>query len=379
MPPNLQWTDEMTGTTARIAREDAEAARRILAINVTRIGDTLLATPALRAIARFFPNADINCLGHPKRVEVIQHLPYLKKVGSIDKRRALYRGWLDALHGPEYDWAFVWGEDTALVHYALRKAKYVVAARQRDAQLNSRLFCAVELPRRLSIHAVAWSMALPQAVGIPVDDHRLDYHVTEAESAAAVARLADDGITPGVPAPLIGMQVASFPTKSYRDWPIAHFVELTQRILVQWPKARFVLYGTADDKPRTMQLAARLDGMAVSYAGRLTLRETVAVMQQTDLYIGVDTGPTHLFSALQKPMVVLYHPSLPSALFKPLQHSALHAVDHPLAGPKADQTIPIADITVESVLAAVTEALERRPSSLPGMLSPGIDSHAQVF
>ena len=366
-------------TGAHIAPADAAAAKRVLVINVTRIGDTLLATPALRAIARFFPNASITCLGHPKRVEVLQHLPYLPKVGGITKRHALYRGWLDRLRGPEYDWAFVWGNDAALIRYALRKAARVVAARQPDAQLNARLFCAVQLPPRAGIHAVAWTLALPQAVGIPADGYRLDYRVTEEESAWAIARLAEAGISPGAKGPIIGMQVASFPTKRYRDWPIEQFIELTRRILARWPDARFVLYGAADDKPRTLQLAAQADGKAVSFAGQLTLRETVAVMQHTELYIGVDTGPTHLFSALQKPMVVLYHPSLPSALFKPLQHAALHAIDHPLAGPKADQTIPIGDITVELVFAAVIDALEHRPSSHPGMPAPGVDADAQAL
>ena len=369
----------MMDATIHIDAAGAAAAKRVLVINVTRIGDTLLATPALRAIARFFPNAGITCLGHPKRVEVIKHLPYLRKVGGITKRHALYRGWSDVLRGPEYDWAFVWGDDAALIRYALRKARHVVAGRQPDDLLNRRLFHAVQLPPRPGVHAVAWSLALPQAVGIPADGHRLDYQVTAEESAWAVARLAEDGIARDTQGPIVGMQVASFPTKRYRDWPIEHFIELTKRIIARWPGARFVLYGGTDDKPRTLQLAAQAQGKAVNYAGRLTLRETVAIMQQTDLFIGVDTGPTHLFSALQKPMVALYHPSLPSALFKPLQHSALHAIDHPLAGPDAASTIPIGDIQVDKVFAAVADALERRPSSHPGMLSPGIDAGAQSF
>ena len=137
-----------------ISRAQADAARRVLVINVTRIGDTLLATPALRGISQFFPQARLTCLGHPKRVEVVQHLPYLAKVGGITKRHALYRGWGDVLRGHEYDWAFVWGEDAALVRYALRKARHVVAARQRDAALNAKLFAAVDLPHRPDVHAV---------------------------------------------------------------------------------------------------------------------------------------------------------------------------------------------------------------------------------
>ena len=309
-----------------IGREQADAANRVLTINVTRIGDTLLATPALRAIAKFFPNARITCLGHPKRVEVVEHLPYLAKVGGITKRHALYRGWGDVLRGPEYDWAFVWGEDEALVRYALRKARHVVAARQRDAGLNGKLFTAVDLPHRPDVHAVAWTLALPEAVGVPAQGYRLDYVVTAEEAKVAAARLLEDRVRIAGNGPLIGMQVASFPTKPYRDWPIGHFVELAKRVLAQWPGAQFLLYGAAEDQVRIATLVAQLPDHATSYAGRLTLRETVAMMSLTDLYIGVDTGPTHLYSALQKPMVVLYHPALTQRQVSPAaaQRAACH-------------------------------------------------------
>lgn len=365
-----------------ISREQADAATRVLVINVTRIGDTLLATPALRAVARFFPNARITCLGHPKRVEVVENLPYLAKVGGITKRHALYRGWGDVLRGPEYNWAFVWGDDEALVRYALRKSKQVVAARQKSAALNAKLFAAVDLPHRPDVHAVAWTLALTEAVGIPAQGYRLDYAVTPDERQTAAARLAQHGVTAtGVaqgqaqglgPGPLIGMQVASFPTKPYRDWPAAHFSALAKRILTQWPRAQFLFYGGPDDAARIAPLVADLPGHAFSFAGQLTLRETVAVMSHTDLYIGVDTGPTHLYSALQKPMVVLYHPALPSSKFRPLQHAALQAIDHPLAGTPVDERVPIGDISVEMVFAAVSDVLNGKPSVRPGLPAAGL-------
>ena len=53
---------------------EASPVRSILVINVTRIGDTLLTTPCLRAIAAAYPQGALTFLGHPKRVEVIEHL-----------------------------------------------------------------------------------------------------------------------------------------------------------------------------------------------------------------------------------------------------------------------------------------------------------------
>ena len=50
----------------------SEAPASILVINVCRIGDTLLATPAIRALARMWPEARITVLGHPKRLDFVE-------------------------------------------------------------------------------------------------------------------------------------------------------------------------------------------------------------------------------------------------------------------------------------------------------------------
>ena len=60
----------------------------ILIINVSRIGDTLLATPAIRAVAKAFPGAAITFMGHPKRCEVVRHLPFISTVRGITKNWA---------------------------------------------------------------------------------------------------------------------------------------------------------------------------------------------------------------------------------------------------------------------------------------------------
>ncbi|MEO8385109.1 MAG: glycosyltransferase family 9 protein [Betaproteobacteria bacterium] len=355
--------------TKRISAEQALAAKRVLIINVTRIGDTVLATPAIRAIARFFPNASLTVLGHPKRVEVLAHIQTIQRIGGIDKRSALWRGWRDVITGPEYDWAFVWRNDEELVRYALRKARHVVAHRQQSERINSKLFAAVERIGDNQIHAVAWALSLPAAVGIPADGHQLDYRVSEAEAITARQRLQSD--FPNSKGPFIGMQVASFATKSYRDWPIGNFIELATRIAMANADARFVLYGAQSDQDRIAKLTSALPGKSKSYAGAFSLRETVAMMSCTDLYVGVDTGPTHLFGALKKPMVVLYHPSLRSALYKPLDAPALYVVDHPLAGPDATSDIPMMEISVDMVWQAVSAALRGDASTLPGLPAIG--------
>ena len=50
--------------------------RRILYINVSRIGDTLLVTPAVRAVAKAFPDASLTLLGHPKRMSTYKAIGF---------------------------------------------------------------------------------------------------------------------------------------------------------------------------------------------------------------------------------------------------------------------------------------------------------------
>lgn len=330
------------------SRTNSELRHSVLVINVSRIGDTLLATPAIRAIAHTYPDARITCLAHPKRAEVLEHLPFVYQVARITKRSAPFRGWWP---GRRYDLAFVFGFDEALVAYALRVAERVVAFRQRDTRLNERLYRVVEPPPFQSEHAVLQLLRLPAAVGIPPAGLRLAFQASAEETRWAEATLARE--IPRNASPLMGLQIASFPTKAYRDWPIEHFKTLCDQIRRRWPHAHFLIFGGPVERDRTRALAAHLGNAATHFAGRLSLRETGALMSRLDLYVGVDTGPTHIMSAFDIPLVGLYHGSSRSELIGPLEHPAFYPVDHPRAGPDCPIDAPMAEISVADVMARV--------------------------
>ena len=333
------------------------APQNILFINVCRIGDTLLATPALRALARAWPAARITALGHPKRAQVLEHLPWVERVAGITKASARLRA---RLPGARYDLALVYGFDEPLVAYALRAASRVVAFRQRDEALNRALFRAVPVPEFQSAHSVLLALKLTDALGIAQAGHRLDYRVSAAEAAWAEARLRADGASAA--APLIGLQIASFPTKAYRDWPEGHFLEFARRARSLWSGAHFLLFGGADDRARTGRLHESLGGACTNLAGALTLRQSAALLQRLHLYVGVDTGPTHLASCFDIPLVGLYHCYSPSRLIGALEHPRFHPVDHPRPYRCVEST-PMAEIGVEAVLAAAQRALAGQASA----------------
>jgi heptosyltransferase-3 len=84
-------------------------------------------------------------------------------------------------------------------------------------------------------------------------------------------------------------------------------------------------------------------------------------MSLTDLYIGVDTGPTHIMSAFDIPLVGLYHCLSSSKLTGPLEHPRLYAIDHPRLGKDCTEHSPMAEIRVETVFAQVARALTEHP------------------
>ncbi len=329
----------------------SEAPASILVINVCRIGDTLLATPAIRALARMWPEARITVLGHPKRVEVIEHLPFVAEVGAITKQRALFRGWLQA---SRYDLAIVYGHDQALVRYALRVARQVVAFRQQDAALNARLYRCVEEAPAYSEHAVDGALRLIKALGIPMAGKRLSFALHESERRAAADRLAALGLE-GVH-PLIGLKIASFPTKAYRDWPVDHFVELCERIRALWPDAGFIIFGGPDERDNIAAAQRRIGGRCAAFSD-LSLREAGAVMSLLDAYVGVDTGPTHIMGSFDIPIVAMFHCKLPRSLYGPLEHPCDFSLDHPRLGQACDETTAMAELSVDAVAGQLAAAL----------------------
>lgn len=322
---------------------------RILVINVARIGDTILAVPVLRALRAAYPEAEIVCLAHPKRVEVLQGLPQIDRSAAISKRSAPFMGRL----GKSYDLALVFGHEPSLLAYALRTARQVVALPTGNAAVDARLFAAI--PDKGIMHAVDDRLRWLEPLEIPATSRRLDYRVTDAERQAALNWIDEHC---GLRRPRVGFQIASFPTKAYRNWPLENFQNLGERLRRRYPEAEILIFGDRPDSVAGERLAKALGQQCHCLAGKLSLRQTLALMENLDLYVGVDTGPTHLAGALGVPMVAMYHCLHPGRYLAPLEHpNYLGVVDHPVDLAKASATCTMDEITVDAVWFHVERAL----------------------
>jgi heptosyltransferase III len=331
---------------------------RVLVIAVTRIGDTLLITPALRALKRAAPQGTLTCLAHPKRLEVLEHLPFLDELAPTTKYRAWWRG---RIGGKRYDYALVYGHDDALIRFADRVAERVIAFEQRVPALNACLFRVVP-PSTAHVHAVTERLLLVDALGVAADDLRLAYRVSDGEREWAQARVRKFAPEPAV---RIGLQLMSFPTKAYRDWPLDNYLALADQLQRALPQVHFALFGDQRGHAPAEKFRARFPDRTTNLAGALSLRESAAIMAQLHLYIGIDTGPSHLAGAVGIPMVVMYHWRHPGKFLAPLEHPApLHIIEHP--GP--DTMEGMGAIGVEQVWQEVQKILPQLgdPTRLAG-------------
>lgn len=339
--------------------------KRILAIHVARIGDTLLTTAALRHLSQVYPAAQIDFMGHAKRIGVLEGLPYIHRLSGISKKSAQFKGWYAQLIGRKpYDMAFVWGHDAELVAYARRVSKRVVISRQLDQAANRSADQVVDFPNDTNMLSEAEDKPLAQWILDVVEQGTCtkarslstDYVITPTEVAEAKALLLEHSDARS--AQYIGLVVESHPAGAHRDWPIENFVELTKRLTPEGNKPYFVLIGGELSEVKAKALSEFLGNRLIDLSGKLSLRQSAAIIGELDLYVAVDTGPSHIAAAVGTPSVVMFHCMRAGEyLLAPRHPARLTIVNHPTARVACTFETPMHAVSVERVLAAARAQL----------------------
>jgi ADP-heptose:LPS heptosyltransferase len=181
----------------------------------------------------------------------------------------------------------------------------------------------------------------------------------EVQKAAEVLAPLGDGAFLGVS---VGTKMQS------KDWGIENWSKTLARIGAEYPQYRLAVVGAASEF-ETSELAARHWGSQyVNLCGRLTPRETAAVLAKATAFLGHDSGPMHLAAAVQTPCVAVFAAIRRPAMWFPYgrQHRVLyHSV--PCANCGLATCIEhgkrcITSITVDEVTEAFRELLHPQDS-----------------
>lgn len=313
------------GAFAAVARPPAPAAppdnpRRILVIRLDLLGDLMLSVPAIRAVRRRWPRAELVALVLPYTAPLLAHIPEVDRVITFDPNRLRPSGtpwrpavWADLLglirrlRAQKFDAALaLYGPWAGLLAY-LSGARFRVGY---GAESHPKFF-NLALPGRRYLerrHEAEYTLSVAAAVGAVggPDDYWLR-PLPEAQ-ARLEARLAALGVPPGLP--LIGVQAGAANGAAKQWYPekwAAAAGELARR-----RGAGVILTGTARERPLAEAIRAALGVPAWNLAGETDIPGLVALLGRLELFLAGDTGPMHLATALGVPTVAVHGPTDPA-------------------------------------------------------------------
>ncbi len=103
-----------------------------------------------------------------------------------------------------------------------------------------------------------------------------------------------------------------------RRWPVENFAVLGRRILERWDDAIILITGAPAEAAGAEDLKNRIGhARAVSFAGKSKLSDLPLLYSVSALMVSNDSGPAHFASVTDMPTIVLFGPETPT-LYAPL-------------------------------------------------------------
>jgi ADP-heptose:LPS heptosyltransferase len=183
-----------------------------------------------------------------------------------------------------------------------------------------------EIDHPPGLHQVDRNLRLIQALGWKEKGEvfrRPRVFVSKAEEEEARARLLSLGVGEGERLVALhpGAGVAA------KRWPAERYASL-MAWLSRRAGLRLLLLGGPEERDLTDRVAALSGVSPVNLAGMLSLRGLMAILKQSHLMIGNDSGPTHLAAALGVPTVALFGGTNQAAEWAPIGER-VHLVQPP--------------------------------------------------
>lgn len=264
-----------------------KSVRRIVVTHFHYMGDVFFMTPAIAALKRRFPDAVIDAVVRSRGREVLLGNPNLREVVCFDRLCN------DRTREPRTDW----------------RGLFALARRLRGCDL---LVDFTGVPASCALAVLArprWSIGFSRAGFGFVFDRELrpvpDIPLVEKNNALAALAGADAvGLMPTIN---LGNEAVALPNYDILLHVGAGFP------LKLWPVEKF----------RAVAEHFRARGLRVTTIGgprdpaeivNLTVRQVAALARGCRVYVGLDTGLTHIVASLDVPTVAIYGPTNPRFL-----------------------------------------------------------------
>jgi heptosyltransferase-1 len=292
---------------------------KILIIKLSAIGDVVQTLPALEAIKKTYPGAEITWLVEEAAAGILEGHPLIDRL-LISRRKA----WTKTLGSP---FAVVRGIGN-IVRFIreLRSIRYDIAIDFQGLFKSGTLIGLARASRKIGFDGtreLSYLFLNERLPAYDIEKHALDRYLDVARFLGArdispictlpierEVRVIREKIevmnSPGRPLVVVN-PMARWKTKL---WHERRFAELADR-LVKDKNAVVIFTGSREDRPVIDRMLAMMSGRAVNWAGETTLKELAALAFLSNLFITTDTGPMHLAAAAGATVLALFGPTAP--------------------------------------------------------------------
>ena len=290
--------------------------KRILIIRPSAVGDIVMASPMIRSLRRGFPDARIVWLAEPAMADLLHH-PQLDGVIFWDKGR-----WRRLLKGGRVLALF---REIRSLRRQLRSERFDIAL---DAQglLRSRVLARLSgATRRIGFDSrEPGRFLMTEIISRGPGTKRMS---SEYRHMMTAIGLSPNGFPPEL---AVKAEDADAMRKRRRaagiDGAYAVLCPFTTRPQKHWFEDRWaalageirkrmgfpvVMLGGPNDAGAARSIAIAAENVLHDLTGTTTLGQSMAVLQDAALIVGVDTGLTHMGTAFGRPTVALFGATRP--------------------------------------------------------------------
>jgi len=277
----------------------------LLILHQGALGDFILALPALANLRKALPQARFVIMGYPRILELVDQRYYAEEVLSVDQKGMasffVQGGPLDrnlSQFFSQFDLIVVFGKGGGVTIAGNLKR----VCRGGIVQINS------FPPWDEKIHVTDHLLSELSRYGFPIDEKIPKLHLSATDREWANEFWNGNGVRSEERRETIIFHPGSGSKK--KVWPVERFVELSHHLRERFRRKPLVVIGPAEGG-EVQKLFEGMEPHPPIFAKGLSLLQLASVMEGCRLFIGNDSGVSHMAASLDIPALAVFGPTDP--------------------------------------------------------------------
>lgn len=296
----------------------------ILIIRLSAIGDVVHVLPALRSLRSHFPESKISWLVEDKASDILTDYPDIDDVivfprkkwqGEILKTKKTLNilsdilSFYKKLRKEQYDLVidFQGNLKSGIMNLITGSANRIGFGRGYCKEFNYLSTQYQSYPPGKKMHRIKKNLSLLKDLGIENKFQRPELPVSKAEEEY-ISKFINTNISPLLPIIIVHPGTSKF--GSYKQWPAQNYSLLADMILDTY-KANMIFTWGPNEFGVVKEIVKNMKHKAFPACETKTIKQLIELIRRARLFIGGDTGPLHIASILDIPVIGIYGPKDP--------------------------------------------------------------------